>query len=624
MRKTRPIPRKPAASPSPKGLRQDPQQGLNAAKKAIRAGDPQKADLICQKVLATDPTNTEAVHLRGVIALQMGNLDAAKALFERALALFPNNVDALNDLGMLLTSMAKPKDAIPLLMRAIHTKPDHFGAHFNLGNAFDDSGNPRAAETHYRIAIGYKPDYLPPYLKLTQILTNLARAEEGERLIREGIKHYPKSAAAYNRLGDALDRQGRLEEAMEAHKKALKLQPDNPNVHVSYARSLASFGKMDEAQAEFDTILARHPNLVSAHFQLSRIKKYRPGDPQVETMQALYESGDLTPTQRSTMGFALAKAYEDIKDYKTAVPFMIEANRLRRTQIDYSDAETERSFAAIKAAFTPEVMAKFENVGNPDPTPIFVVGMPRSGTTLTEQIIASHPDVVGVGETSILAAMEARWKAELEVETLAEAAAKTSPEFLAELGRAYVHQVRKYSADARFIVDKMPANYQHLGFIKLILPNAKIVHCRRGPADNCLSIYKLSFNKQAQAFGYDMTELGQFYRRYLDLMDYWQNLFPGWIFDSQYEELVADQEGKSRALLEHCGLDWREEVLDFHRSDRSVHTASIAQVRQPIYATSVGLSEKYGAGIAPLLDALGPELVGTGAAQAPADKTQDA
>jgi hypothetical protein len=323
-------------------------------------------------------------------------------------------------------------------------------------------------------------------------------------------------------------------------------------------------------------------------------------------MQRAYESPGTRDSERMHFAFGLGKALADIGEHEKSFDYIAAGNRLRRQRINYAPAESEARFADIKGTFTPALFEAHAGSGDPDRTPIFVLGMPRSGTSLVEQVLASHPDVHGGGEFTLLNQLVGSLGTGNGPLRFSELFARIADADLAALGARYVRDLRGLSANARFITDKTPGNFLLIGMIRLILPNATIIHCRRDPVDTCISIYKTYFGAEGLRYAYDLGELGHYYRLYAELMEHWHGVLPGFVHDVDYEKLISDFNGEAPKILAACGLDWRDECRNFATASRPVHTASSAQVRQPIYNTSIGQGTRYGDRLAPLLEALGP------------------
>jgi hypothetical protein len=313
----------------------------------------------------------------------------------------------------------------------------------------------------------------------------------------------------------------------------------------------------------------------------------------------------LSPEDRLNLEFALGKAWMDAREPDRAFAHLETGNRLKRASLTYDvEADAER-LAAIARSFTPEVMARLAGSGDPSGLPVFIVGMPRSGTSLIEQILASHPQVHGAGELPVLETILGRVRGpDRQPLGYPQLMSMLGPRDMAMLGRAYVEQVAALAPDKPRLVDKMPANFCFAGLIHLILPNARIIHCRRDPIDICLSCYSKKF-VQGNNFTYDLTELGLYHRAYEALMAHWRGLLPPERFiEVDYEAVVEDLESQARRLIAFCGLDWDPACLSFHQTQRPVRTASANQVRQPLYRTSLARWKPYQVHLAPLLDIL--------------------
>jgi len=414
----------------------------------------------------------------------------------------------------------------------------------------------------------------------------------------------PNNPRSQARLGNALSEAGLFEQARMAMERAVALAPDVPQFRIELASVLSSQGDLAGAEKILRTLIAAHPRMTGAHANLSRIIKYTPDNPHIAQMEALLSSGEIDSTESIALHFALAKAYEDIGSYEASFAQSLAGNELVHETITYPREGKEKQNAELIASFTPALISRLGDAGSADETPIFIVGMPRSGTTLTEQILSSHSKVFGAGELPFMSALVDELKTRKQARSFGELAGKLTPADLKALGEAYVAQVRNFSPDARFIVDKMPGNYNHVGMIRLALPKAKVIYCKRNAPDNCISIFNLRFSAAGLNFAYDLGDLGHTYLLHEELMAHWKGLLPDFICENSYEEMIADSEGQTRKLLAFCGLEWEDACAQFFKTERTVHTASKAQVRQPIYKSSIDRWKRYGPAVQPLLDAL--------------------
>ena len=359
--------------------------------------------------------------------------------------------------------------------------------------------------------------------------------------------------------------------------------------------------------AHYDRAIAITPANTGAHYHRSELKVFRQGDPDLALLQALVARHDLPANKAPFIHFALAKALDDCGDYLHAFEYLRKGNDLKRKQVPYDEPAVAGDFRRITTVFDRELLNRFPGAGDPSSAPIFVLGMPRSGTTLVEQILASHPQVHGAGElTDLEKAARAVIGETCQPLPFPDCVPALDGATLRRIGETYLSRL-PVPGDGRVrIVDKLPGNFLNIGLIRMILPNARIIHTVRDPIDTCVSCYSKLF-AAGQYFSYDMRELARYYLRYSDLMTHWKSVLPPEaMLDVAYEDVVDDLEGQARRLIEYCGLPWDERCLSFHKTERRVRTASAVQVRQPLFRSSLQRWRKYEAGIGPLLE----ELVG--------------
>lgn len=465
------------------------------------------------------------------------------------------------------------KDSLAALHKAAELLPGDAVTHYNLGNILHERGRLNEAEVSYRRALRIVPD----------------------------------GADVHTNLGKTLQDMGRIGEAEASYRRALQIKPDHAEAHNNLGETLMESGRLDEAEASLRRALQIRPDYVKVRLSLASVRKVKADDENLAALVAAEEAArngaaPLPDEDAMCLHFALGKSYDDIGDHGKAFPHFLAGNRLKRATFDYKSDQTAQYFASIMSNYDAATLDRLRGGGDASPLPIFVLGMPRSGTTLVEQIIASHPEVHGAGELVNLTAI---LQHDIAGEVFPHNLHSLDPARLAEWGAEYVTGLQRCAPDARRITDKMPANFLALGLIHLMLPNAKIIHVRRNPADTCLSCFTTLFN-HGQPHTYDLTELGRYYVDYTRLMEHWRKVLPdGAFLEVQYEDIVADQEMQARRLIEYCGLGWNDACIDFHRNLRAVHTASMAQVRQPIYRSSVERWRPYEKFLGPLFDALG-------------------
>jgi hypothetical protein len=387
-------------------------------------------------------------------------------------------------------------------------------------------------------------------------------------------------------------------------REALTIRPKDADLLHGLGVALMEKGDLAGAAEMARAALAANPALSKAWLLLSQVKPQREADAELAAMSEQHGRSQAGSLPRMQFAFGLGKAHDDLREYGRAFDYFAEGNAIRRAGIAYDGDKTRAEFAAMKAAFSRSFFADHPTSGIQDDRPIFVVGMPRSGTTLVEQIIASHPDVYGAGELTILkTAVGKGFPLDMKggfpsgiVDMPARAFADAGHDYLDMLARRY--------PEHRHVTDKMPGNFLLIGFLHMMLPRAKIVHCARNAVATCLSIFKSHFRGDGHLYGYDLAELADFHNLYVDVMRHWHEVLPGVVHDVRYEDFVADQEGQSRVLMDYLGLPWDDRVLAFHQADRPVRTASAAQVRQPMYKGSVDLWTRYGDKLKPLIERL--------------------
>jgi len=610
------------------------QNTLQQALALHKAGRLQKAELIYRQILQTEPDNPIALHFLGLIAYQVekndmaveligkavslkpdyteahynlgnallvqGKLEEAAACYRRVLALKSDYIEAYNNLGLTLKEQGKLEEAAACYRQVLALKPDFAEAYNNLGLTLHDQDKFDEAVACYHQALSIQPDFAMAYYNLGITLMDQENPEEAVASYRKAIALKPDFVDAYYNLGIVLEYQGKLVEAVASYQQALILDPNFAEAHNNLGVMLREEGKMDDAIASLRKALSLKPDFAGAYKNLTTIVKYTEVDEDIKAMETLYNKKEgISDEDRIVLGFALGKAYQDLRDYDKSFDFIREANRLKRESYDYSIQLDQDLFARIKQIFTPDFFTAHQSSGHQDRIPFFIVGMPRSGTTLVEQILASHPLVFGAGELKILANITKVVCTKEATSLFPECMQELPAEAFERIGKEYIEKIREFSKDAEYITNKLPHNFLRVGLIKTTLPKAKVIHCLREPMDNCFSLFKNDFTAMHE-YAYDMIELGRYYNLYQDLMAHWEKVLPGFMYTVKYEELVSDQQNQTRNLLDFCGLPWDEACLAFHKTKRRVSTASLAQVRQPIYKDSVELWRRYEEQLEPL------------------------
>lgn len=477
--------------------------------------------------------------------------------------------------------------------------PEHPGALHGLGLVALREHRYRDAVNHLKQASKAAPQSEPIRCDLGQALLHLGRYEEALKCFRTVLREQPENIAALSGAGTALNILGRPEEALVAFRKLRALMPQNAEAYFGAGSAHLQTGNTGAARSDLEKASSLAPKSAIYHRALAELERFTESDTRLSPLEALTRDVDNLPDdQKVELHFALAKAYDDLKRYDNAFTHLEKGNAIRRVMIAYDESAVAGVFQRMKEIFTTEVLRNAK--GDPSSVPIFIVGMPRSGTTLIEQILSSDPAVRGLGELTYMQ--------DLIVDGFAgpdyPSGAALSDAAAAKFGAEYLQRLGKPPRGMKHIIDKFPGNFQHIGLIHKTLPNSRIIHVRRDPMDTCFSCYSKLFLNGLN-YTYDLGELGRYYRMYESLMTHWREVLPeDAMVEVQYETLVRDFENEVRRIVDYCGLPWSERFLSFHENDHAVRTASQMQVRQPLFASSVGRWKNYEGHLGPLRDAL--------------------
>ncbi len=610
-------------------------QQLALAQQRHAAGRLAEAEALYRAVLAEAPQHPHALHLLGVLAHQRGQHSEARTLIEQALAAHGPHPVFYSNLATVCLALGLLEQAEAHCRTALRLKPDLADAHTNLAAILERQGQRAAAENARRQALYHQS--LPPdnraqleeavrrepqnagaQLELGTALLARGQAEQALAPLREAVRLKPDFVAAHHNLGSALTAVNQLDEAMACFRMALRLEPRNSAVRQNLAATLVFQGRTAEALAELEEALRLDPEQAHVIFMLSKVAvggHYRFADEEVRRIAALAERGSVPMVDRSQLHLALALWFDQTGATDAAFEHALRGKALcaeveRAQGVAYDPALHERYADRLIATFTPAYFERVRSLGVSSDLPIFVVGMMRSGTTLAEQILASHPQVYGAGELADMGLLAGSLPRRLgAMDDYPECVARLDARTVNEVAAAYLQVLQKHAVSGRHVsparvVDKMPLNFLGLGLIATLFPRARIVHCRRDPLDTCLSCFLRNFSTSF-AFNYDLAHLGAYYRQYERLMAHWRAVLPVPIFELPYEDMTADPETLSRRLVAFCGLDWDDRCRRFHETDRPVRTASMLQVRQPIYRGAVGRWRRYEKHLQPLIEALG-------------------
>jgi tetratricopeptide (TPR) repeat protein len=594
----------------------DPRLHCNLGNALLHAGCTEEAIAAYQQAIATDPRYAEAYNNLAAASQTLGRFEEAASHYRTALAINPDNAVAHNNLGNALQAQKRTEHALDHYRRALAIRPDYPEVHNNAGVALISLKRLEQAVAHLGQAIQARPNYAEAHNNMAVALTKLGRLEEALTHSEKANAISPGRSEVHLSLGNILQELERSEEAIAHFEAAIAADPSCAEARNNLATALCDVGRFDEARAAIASAIEIEPANTKFYLTLTQCRRMTADDPNLAAMEALAsDTASLTVDARISLHFALGRAFADAEQFDRSFDHLLRGNALKRSQTGYDEAQILGFIDRLGHVFTPELMRTKRGHGDPSSLPIFIIGMPRSGTTLVEQMLASHPLVFGAGERSAfvmgLTDHEGRKVTPLDffgiVQTM-------SGGQLRELGAAYIAEISRGAPCVARITDKLNSNYLFAGLIHLALPNARIIHMRRDPLDTCVSCFSLLF-RSGQAYSYDLGELGRYFRGYERLMAHWRRVLPeGVMLEVDYERLVADFEAQARRILAHCGLDWRPECLAFHENKRPVRTASAIQVRVPVYQHAIGRWRVYGRLLQPLFDALGVDPFETNSA----------
>lgn len=646
------------------GIERDPnvaEAWLNLGTAVVKLGRREEAVEAWEKALEINPNFALPWNNLGNVLREMGQLELSVEKCRKALELDPNHAQSMNNLANALLDLGHFEEAEEWYRKAIIQQPDYVEAHNNLCIALIRQSRLEEAIQEARIAVSYRPDYAEALMNLSVAYRSLGQVDDAEKAIQKATVLNPESAdirieladvlfmqdrygdaeielekakeltsdssQVYIRLSHVLERGNKVEEALSAVDKAVELNPEMPEAFMRKGSICHIANRIEEAQSYFDKALEMKPDMSSVlislaelsltlgdkdkaleyikrvqeknpdfpgiYHTLGKIKKFTQDDPDFQKMVEIEK--DILQyglDQAVLLNFALFSAYENIGDYDKAFEHLHKGNAYKRKQIPYDGIQQNNSFDVVNKGNTQESLAEFEGKGFSSDLPVFIVGMPRSGTTLTEQIISSHADVFGAGEL-------------LEINMLDMEFGLLSDENTVKQGEWYINRIkeRDTTGKALRITDKMPGNFSALGKILAILPDAKIIHCRRNPIDTCLSCYKQLFAR-GQYWTYDLEELADYYNMYLELMEHWRSFLGDRFIEIDYEDTVHNTEEQARKMIDYIGLPWDEACLEPHKQKRAILTASKTQVVKPVYTTSVKSWERYADQLQPLIKRL--------------------
>ena len=612
-------------------------RALEAGYQAQQAGNLTRAEKRYREVLRQDPGNVHALNLLGMLCVNAERPKAAIAFIKQALEVDDSDPQAHANIGLAYKDVGKPHDAIRHFSESVRLDPRNPVVYNNLGNVLRLVEQPREAARAYERALKLRPMFAECWSNLAAAMNESDRPERGLQAVNRALRLDPKLAQAWNNKGDILLKQAKYPDALEHYRKAaalspkyaaaminmarvqrdmeapqdafetlervLALQPRHPEAHHVMGVLHEQTGDRASAAKHFQAAIDSAPGMGMAHYQLAQINGRTGTDAELSAMRSAWEQGGLSRNDRMYLAFGLARALEQRGAYDEAFEYLAQGNGVKAAMRPYDDAETAEYIDGLYNCARAAAERVGFDAGCQDEHMVFVVGMPRSGTSLTEQILATHSAVAGAGELSYAYDTAHRTR-DITGQKFPDNMELLAPASFRELGEYYLSRHADANLEARYVVDKTPLNFQYIGLLAIALPRARFIYCRRDAVANCWAIHRIPFDEK-QTYAHSLTALGQYYRRHCDLVERWQSLFPGRILTVRYEDTVADVEAQSRRVLDFLDLAFEPEVLAFHETRRLVKTPSASQVRRPIYTESVAAWKRYEKHLGPLIEALG-------------------
>jgi tetratricopeptide (TPR) repeat protein len=579
---------------------------VDLARAYRRAGQPARAREEVRRVLAKVPRHHRAWLAYADTLVDLDQYEDARIGFERARLTDPER-GRIEEATAALAA-AERKRAEDIFRQILQADPSHAAALVGLAALSLEADRPQDAERLLRHALK-QSEHLPlAWRGLGPALQAQGRLKEAQAAARYLVKIEPGNPQSWVVSAAVATRLMRQEEALEAYEHAARLKPEEVGLRMSVGHVQKTLGRRAESEASYKAALQMDPGRGEAYWSLADLKNYAFSDTEIATMQQLLRREPREHAQDAQLHFALGKAFEQRQQYREAFAHYAQGNALRRLNAPFDIENFERRTARIRAFFNARFFAERHGSGDPSAAPIFIVGLPRSGSTLIEQILASHSRVEGTMELPNILNIAHQFDDMAESrDGYPETVASVSATQLTALGRRYLEETAPLRSGRERFTDKLPNNFSHVGLIHAILPRATVIDARRHPMDACFSTFKQHF-AEGQTFSYSLSDLGRYYGCYLSLMDHWDAVLPGKVLHLQYEQLVREPEIQIRRLLRHCGLDFEPACLNFHETRRSVRTASAEQVRQPLYTSGVGYWRHFQAELEPLREALGESL----------------
>jgi len=598
-----------------------------------REGHLQQAQDVCQRILRKQQ-RPDAILILGKIAHEQRQFKVAVVRYQQFLGIIPNHEQTHFNLGLVLEELGRIDPAIEHYQKSIGIAADNAAVHRQLGDAYTKLQRWEEAIKAYRQVLALRSEDVGTIIKLGTALIAAQLFTDSILLYEQALTILPDNALLHRHLGASLQKMGQMKKAVKCFEQALNLRPDYVEVRIDLARLLRQLGRAAEALVLLEEAIDLDPNDGVAHINLAltlrqlgrtehaierleqfltikpscgsayyHISMMKPNQALIPAVEKLFRQPGLSKSDGIYCHFALGNFYASGKSFDQAFRHYLKGNTLQRTTFTYQAKENRQTTDRLIKVYCKSFFQDKGQFGSASQLPVFIVGMPRSGTTLVEQILSSHASVHGAGEVEAFGGVNHSIAEQLKhAGPRPECMSLIDKKMVEEYSARYLQELRLHCPTAERITDKQPGNFVRIGLIKTLFPKARIVHCQRNPLDNCISLFFHCFKPLTCSF--ELTELGQYYLDYQRLMSHWQSFFPGEIFTVRYEELVVDQERVSKRLIDYLGLDWDEKCIDFHNNERNVMSPSNMQVRQPMYKTSMNKWKNYEKHIQPLINVL--------------------
>jgi tetratricopeptide (TPR) repeat protein len=562
-----------------------PQKKLQILVKMYEQSRYEEVLIQTSKLLKDFPNNVILYNIFGAANQGLGKLKKAVEAYKKAILIKPDYAEVYNNMGLALTELGQPEAAIEALDKAIFHKPDNAAAYYNLGKVLQEKGKLEEAIEYFKKSLDIEPNFVEAYNNIGNALKDQGKLDQAIEAYKEALSVKPDYATAYNNMGNAFQDQDKLHEAIEAYNNALNLNPNFVEAYNNMGKTFQDLGKLQVAKEAFKKALTINPDFTEAHRHLSILTKYTPSNFQISVVDNLLKRQNLSPSDRCNLYYTYAKMKEDLGDLAAAFDNYLAGGQLRKKLLSYNAVQDQELFDAIKRTAPQFKYIELELASDVTTlTPIFIIGMPRSGTTLVEQIVSSHTQVTGAGELAHLSRFGNQ---------LALGVTTATQETLSLIRECYLAELAKKANGQAFITDKTPQNFRYIALICTAFPEAKIIHVKRNAEATCWSNFKHFFSSKHLGYSYNLADTVKYFCLYKDLMQFWLQSYTNRIYNLDYDKLTKQQELETRRLIEYLGLKWEDACLAPQNNNRPVKTASQLQVQKKVYEGSSEVWREY-------------------------------